>query len=443
METDLPRASMFADHRARTLAAMEPGSAMLIFSAHHRLRNADTEYPYRQRSDLYWLTGWTDPEAALLLLPGSKTPFVLFVQPKDPAQEVWTGIRPGPVGALEEYGADLAHDIGDLEERLPDLLMGCRTLYYEAMADAERDGLVRRSVARARRKARKDGPETPDAFIHPGRILHELRLRKSDAELALLREAAAITAEAHVEAMKATRPGAHEYELAALIDYTFRRRGGNGPGYESIVGGGANACILHYVTNRDPLNDGELVLVDAGCEYELYTADVTRTWPVNGSFTAPQRELYEVVLAAQLAAIDTLRPGREIREMHDAAVRSLTEGMVRLGLLEGEVDELIEADAFKRYYMHGTGHWLGIDVHDVGLYWADGASRRLEPGMVSTVEPGLYVAPDDEEAPERFRGIGIRIEDDVLVTEGEPEILTAAVPKTIEAIEALMRGDGA
>ncbi len=428
---------VFAQRRARALEALGDDGALLLFAARHHNRNADAEYRFRQHSDVLYLTGWTDPEAAVLLLPGADAPFVLFVQPKNPELEIWTGIRPGPVGAVDRFGADAAFDIAELSAKLPELLSDYRTLFYDVMADAENDALVAGALARARRAARKTRRPVPDAFVAPGRVLHPLRLHKTTEELALLREAARITAEAHLAVMRDARPGGFEYELEALLDYTFRRHGGTGAGYTSIVGGGHNACILHYIENDDSLHAGDLLLVDAGCEYGWYTADVTRTFPVDGRFTDAQRALYEVVLDAQVQAIDAVRPGRLFKEGHDTAVRVLTEGMVRLGLLDGEVDELIEREAFKRYYMHGTGHFLGLDVHDVGPFV--GEEPVLAPGMVVTVEPGLYVAPDDEDAPERFRGLGIRIEDDVLCTEHAPDVLTAAIPKTVADVEAACR----
>ncbi len=433
------RIDMFTGHRQRTLEAMSPGSAMLLFGAHHATRSNDTEYKYRQHSDVLYTTGWTWPESAVLLRPEAEQQTVFFVQPKDKEREIWTGIRPGPGGAVDTYGADEAFDYGELGERLPALLQGIHTLYYAVAEDPDRDALVMGAIRKARRTARRNGLAVPDAFLHPGRILHELRLAKSDDELAIMRRAAQITAEAHAAAMALTAPGVAEHELEAVIDYTFRRRGGTGPGYTTIVGGGANACILHYVANDQPLGDGDLVLVDAGCEYDWYTADVTRTWPVNGTFSEPQREIYQLVLDAQLAAIDKVRAGVAFNELQDAAVRVMVEGCVRLGLLSGKVDDLLADQAYKRFYMHNIGHWLGIDVHDCGAYHLDGESRPLAPGMVLTIEPGLYIAPDDEDAPERYRGIGVRIEDDVLVTDGDPDVLTGALGKTIEEIEALCR----
>lgn len=430
-----------ADHRARFLAALG-GDAALLFSPPEKLRNGDAEYRYRQSSDLLWLTGWEQPECAVLLRPGAAQPFIMFVQKKDKEREVWTGRRPGPEGAIATYGADAAFEFHELAGKLPELLQGHAQLHYAVAEDADRDRMVVRALTAARRKARRNGMAVPDAFIDPGRVLHDLRLIKSEAELALLQQASDITAAAHLRAMAITAPGVPEYVLEAEISHVFRRSGGAGPGYTTIVGGGVNATILHYIENDAPLLDGDLVCVDAGCEYQWYTADVTRTWPVNGRFSAPQRAIYEAVLEAQEAAIAASVPGATFMDVHDVATRSLTIAMVRLGLLEGDpddsacIDALIEADKHKRYYMHGTSHWLGMDVHDVGAYAADGRSRVLGAGMVLTIEPGLYIAEDDEEAPEALRGIGVRIEDDVLVTEDGNRVLTSGVPKAIDAIEA-------
>jgi Xaa-Pro aminopeptidase len=431
------------DNRRRFLEAIGEGAA-LLFGAPHHTRNGDAEFRYRQSSDVWWLTGWEDPEVAILLRPGADQPFVMFVQAKDPDMEVWTGRRPGVEGAVEHFGADAAWPYAELAERLPDLLQGYADLHYRFADDGERDQLLMGAIGKARRKARKSGLDVPDAFYDPSRVLHELRLIKQPVELDLMREASRITVEAHCAAMARTAPGVREYEIESLIDGTFRRMGGNGPGYTTIVGGGVNATILHYITNRDELRDGDLVCVDAGCEFDFYTADVTRTWPVSGTFSDAQRELYNLVLEAQEAVIALIVPGTPWKSLHDTAVRVLTIGMVRLGLLEGDaddpavIDELIATDKFRRYYMHGTGHWLGIDVHDVGAYAHKGVSRVIAPGMVMTVEPGLYIRDNDEQAPERFRGIGIRIEDDVLCTEGAPEVLTEAAPKRIDEVEALV-----
>lgn len=427
--------SRFTTRRSAYLEALGQ-SASLVFGAHHALRNGDSEYRYRQASDLLYLTGWEDPEVAALFRPGSDQPFILFVQPKDRTREVWTGIREGVEGARERYGADAAFPYSELSARLTDLIQGYASLHYPFGDDADRDRLVFSAIRASARVAARNGLAVPHHLIDARRLISELRLVKAPDEIEALRVAGRVTAEAHLAAMRLGRPGVAEYELEAEIEGIFRRRGGDGPGYTTIVGGGANACVLHYVSNRATLRDGELCLVDAGCEYGGYTADLTRTWPVSGRFTKPQRALYEVVLRAQLAAIDAVRPGRPFKGVNDAAVRALTEGMIEVGLLEGDVDELIADESFRRYYMHGSSHWLGMDVHDPGDYWVGLQSRMLAPGMVVTVEPGLYVAPDDEDAPEELRGIGIRIEDDLLVTEGAPENLTAACPKTVSELEA-------
>ena len=439
--------ALHTSHRARLLNRLQDGEALLVFASPEHLRNNDAEYRYRQHSDVLWLTGWRDPECAVLVRKGAEQPFVMFVQPRNPEREVWTGRRAGPEGARQLYGADDAFEFSELAEKLPALLQGVRTLHYRFADDAAHDRLLMGSIAKARRAARRSGLDVPVLFADPELVLHDLRLHKSEGEVALLRRAAAITGEAHVAAMAATAPGVHEYELEALIDSTFRRRGGWGAGYTTIVGGGDNATILHYIVNDAPLRSGTLVCVDAGCEVEGYTADVTRTWPVDGTFTPAQRELYQAVLDAQIAAVDACVPGTTHYEIHALTTRLLTQSMCRLGLLAGdaddpaEIDRLIEAGAQKRYFMHGTGHWLGLDVHDVGAYGGGGSSTALAPGMVLTIEPGIYVAPDDTEAPERFRGMGIRIEDDILVTDGAPENLTAAIPKTIEAVERACRGE--
>ena len=431
--------ALHREHRRRLLEKLGADAALLFGSAHH-LRNGDSEYRYRPDSDVLYLTGWEEPEVAVLLRPGAEQPFIMFVQPRDPKKEVWSGRRAGVEGAIKHFGADAAFPYSMLAEQLPGLLQGYRTLHYRFAVNAEHDQLLSAAIRSARRTAKDNGLDVPDAFIDPARTMHELRLLKSPPELALLRRAAAITDVAFRAAMRETAPGVHEFELEGIIEGTFRRQGGQGPGYSTIVGGGDNATILHYNVNRDVLRDGALVCVDAGCEYGWYTADVTRTWPVNGSFSEAQRQLYTVVLDALLAATEIARPGSTFLDIHHTATRVLTEGMVALGLLEGDVDQLIESGAQKRYYMHGTGHWLGLDVHDVGVYVSGGQSRSLEPGMVLTIEPGLYIAADDEEAPERFRGMGIRIEDDVLITSGEPEVLTAMIPRSIEAVEAAVNG---
>jgi Xaa-Pro aminopeptidase len=429
----------FSAHRASLLDALEDDEAILLFSSPTHRRNGDSDYRYRPESDVYWLTGWEDPQVAVFLRPGDK-PFTLFVQPKDPTRELWDGFRHGPAGACDVFGADQAFDYADLPSELQRLVQGVSRLHYAFARDPDNDALLTGAVARAARAGRRNGLTTPETFHHPSLLLHELRLRKSDTEIALLRKASEITAVAHRRAMAQTRPGVFEYEIEAELVQTFQQNGSTGAGYTPIVAGGNNANVLHYVRNRDPLQAGDMLLVDAGCEVSYYTADVTRTWPVDGKFTDPQRRVYEWVLKAQLAAIDQCRAGIPHSEIHYTTQRVLTEGMVDMGLLEGPVEDRIEDESFKKWFPHGTSHWLGLDVHDVGSYGRDGHSRALEPRMVLTVEPGLYIPADADEAPEEFRGIGVRIEDDVLITEGDPVVLTGGAPKSIEDVEAAMRG---
>jgi Xaa-Pro aminopeptidase len=429
----LPRPD-FEAHRRALLARLAPDEAVLLIGAPTRLRNGDAEHRYRPDADVWWLTGWPDPEVAIFLRPGA-TPLTMFVQPRDPELEVWTGRRPGPDGARERFGADQAFAFSELEAELGRLLQGVSTLHYAFAVQPEVDALLMRAVRKAAKAARRNGLSVPETFHAPSHLVHELRLHKLPDEIEIMRAAGRITAEAHLKAMQLGAPGTPEHKLDALLERQFRHEGGTGPGYTSIVAAGDNACILHYVTNDDVIGDGELVLVDAGGEVAYYTADLTRTWPANGRFSPAQRAVYEAVLRAQLAAIALCRPGTTFDEVHLAAVRELTAAMIALGLLQGELDTLIEQETYKKYYMHGTGHWLGLDVHDVGLYGRNGQSRILAPGMVLTVEPGLYIQPDDTAAPEHLRGIGVRIEDDVLITADGHEILTAGAPKDPDELE--------
>jgi len=425
----------FKLHRDRLQAELGAGEAVLLFGGPHHLRNGDAEYRYRPDSDVYWLTGWTDPQVAVFLTAESLT---LFVQKKDRERETWTGFRPGPEGAKADHGADAAFEFSEIEAELVELLTGVHTLHYAFAIDAEHDALLMSAIAKARRKARKTGASVPETFRSLSCLVHELRLIKSDDEIELLRHAARLSADAHIAAMHLAEPGMPEYAVEAEILRVFRSGGSTGAGYTSIVAGGANATVLHYVTNREALRDGDLLLIDAGCEVHHYTADITRTFPVGGRFSPAQRAVYDVVLRAQRKSIEVCRAGNRFNEVHDVAVRVLTEGMIKLGLLVGEVDELIEDESYKRYYMHGTSHWLGLDVHDVGEYGRSGKIRELAPNMVLTVEPGLYIPVDDDEAPEVYRGIGIRIEDDVRITTGDPEVLTASVPKHPDELTALL-----
>ncbi len=430
---------MYSARRQRFLDAMGPGGIALLLGARPSVRSADTHYPFRQDSDFHYLTGFDHPNAAAILRTDGGPAFTLFVEPREREAEVWTGYRPGVEGAVAEHGADEAHPIGELRERLRSLLGGAERLFHVLGRDPELDRLIAETVEGLRLRSRL-GVLPPSSVIDPRSILHEMRLVKEPAELDVMRRAADVSREAHHAAAALAHEGVFEYELEAVLDYTFRRRGARGPAYPSIVGGGANAAILHYVQNDQKLRSGELVLVDAGCELEGYASDVTRTWPVGGRYEGARRALYEVVLDAQLAALAAVRPGATLEEIHDIAVRRLVGGMLELGLVSGSLDECIAGGSWRRYYMHRTSHWLGLDVHDVGAYVADGKPRELRPGMVFTVEPGLYVAPDDEAADPRWRGIGVRIEDDVLVTPVACEILTSAIPKTPEDAEAWVRG---
>ena len=413
-------------------------SIAIIASAPEATRSNDTHYRYRQNSDFYYLTGFDEPESIAVITPGKEHKYTLFVRPRDPEREIWDGRRAGVEGAQNIHGADAAYATGDFEEKLADLLNGAKNLYYRiGNENAELDTKIVKQIARMRALGRK-GISAPQAVIDTGAILHEMRLIKSDEEIALMQRAADIAVEAHCEAMKNARPGMNEYEIEALIEYVFRRNGASGPAYNSIVGGGPNATVLHYINNDAILRDGDLLLVDAGAEYRSYASDITRTFPVNGRFTQAQRDIYDLVLETQLACIKMTRPGVSMDELKNHSIEMLTEGMVRLGLLQGETKQLIEEEKYKQFYMHGLGHFLGIDVHDAGRYYTDGESRRLEPGMVITVEPGLYIAENTENIPDKYRGIGVRIEDDVLVTADGNRVLSSKAPKQVEEIEALM-----
>jgi Xaa-Pro aminopeptidase len=427
--------SIYADRRARLCERLGPGAALLLMSPPERLRNGDAHYKYRQDSDILYLTGFAEPGAAVLVRPGHATPFVLFVRPRDPAAETWTGRRAGLEGAVNVFGAAAAFSSDDLGDKLAEIVAGAEEVHYPFGREPEQDAAVARLLGKLRAGERR-GRRAPVRLCDARLTLHEMRLFKSPEEIAILRQAAEITAEAHSAAMTTARAGGSEREIEALIDYTFRRRGGTGPGYGTIVGAGANATILHYVENSSPLARGDLLLIDAGCEVDGYTADVTRTFPIGARFSEPQRRLYEAVLETQLAAIEMVKPGATLDQIHEAVVARLTGHLVALGILSGEVPALVESGAYKPFYMHRTSHWLGMDVHDVGFYSENGAARLLAPGMVLTIEPGLYVA-EDAAAPPEFRGLGVRIEDDILVTTTGNENLTIATPKTVADLEKL------
>lgn len=427
----------YARRRRTLMKAIGKRGVAIIPAATEQTRNRDVEYRFRQDSDFWYLTGFREPDAVLVLAPGRKEgEFLLFVRPRDPERETWTGYRAGPEGAVRDYRADQAWHIEDLDARLPELLSGRDQVHCTLGEHPAFDARLTACVRRLRETSRRAG-SAPVGFTVLDETLHEQRLLKRPAELKLLRRACDVSARAHVRAMRFSRPGVYEYQLMAEIEHEFALAGME-PGYGTIVGGGVNACVLHYVENACVLRDGDLVLIDAGGELQGYTSDITRTFPVNGRFSAAQREVYEVVLAAQLAAIAEMRVGRAQSRPHAAAVKVLVEGMVALGILHGDVAEIIEAESYRRFYMHGTGHWLGLDVHDVGRYKIDGKSRPFAAGMVMTAEPGLYIPPGSEGVDERFHGIGIRIEDDVLITPGGPEVLTAGAPKRALDIEALM-----
>lgn len=431
----------FAERRRQVLEAL--GSAMLIVpSAPVATRNNDVEHEYRQNSDFYYLTGFDEPDSVLVLSPTSEQPFVLFVRPKDPEREVWDGYRAGVAGAVRDFGADVAHPIVELSAKLPELMRNVNRLYYHLGHDPDSDRVVLEAVRQTRRRCRNGGT-WPTELVDSDVVLHELRLTKSESEVALMRQAAAITCDAHRLAMAACKPGAYEYEIEGLLRKVFRERGAERPAYSPIVGSGPNATILHHRRNDRQMQDGELLLIDAGCEYMYYAADVTRTFPVNGTFNAAQRAVYEVVLAAQLASIAATREGATLDDIHMASVRVISAGLVELGLIEGPVDRAIDEQRYKPYYMHRTSHYLGMDVHDVGPYYVGEKPRKLTPGVVITVEPGIYIANSAAKVPDEFRGIGIRIEDDVRVTADGNEVLTAAAPKTIDEIEQACRASAA
>ena len=426
------RRQRFSQHLGDA-AALIPGARMVT-------RNADNDYPFRQNSDFAYLTGFPEPDAVALILHAVTPQYILFVRPRDRSAETWTGKRFGVEGACEFFGADQAYPISELSQRLPQLLVGIERLAYRFGQNDHFDRIIFEALQQARTLTRRGGL-TPEIFLDPSNIVHEMRLHKSPHELQTLRAAAAITAQGFDLAMRNTRVGMMEYELQADLEGTYRRLGAQDIAYPSIVAAGANATILHYNTNRERLADGDLVLIDSGCELDNYASDVTRTWPINGTFSAEQRALYEIVLAAQNAAFAELRIGRPFDAYHHAAVRVLTEGLCDLGLIHGSLDTLIETEQYKSFYMHRTGHWLGLDVHDAGKYTKDTTYRALEAGMVLTVEPGLYISPDLD-VPEHFKGIGIRIEDDVHITADQPENLTAAIPKQVPELEAILQQEG-
>jgi Xaa-Pro aminopeptidase len=428
----------FARRRKNFMALMEPNSIAIIPSARAQVRSRDTEYPFRQDSDFYYLTGFIESDAVLVLLPGRRHgQFVLFCRERDPALEMWHGRRMGPEGVCDKLGADDAFPIGDIDDILPGLIEGRERVYYSMGRSSDFDQQIMGWVNSIRARE-SSGAVPPGEFTDLDHMLHELRLYKTAAEIRLMKRAAKISTLAHARAMQACRPGIFEYQLESELQHEFVAGGARYPAYSRIVGGGANACVMHYIENDCKLRDGDLVLIDAGCELQYYASDVSRTFPVSGKFNTQQRKLYELVLQAQHAALAQIRPGNHWNQPHDASVRVITEGLVSLGLLKGRASTLIKTGAYRDFYMHRVGHWLGLDVHDVGDYRVDDEWRLLEPGMVMTVEPGIYVAPDNRKVAKKWRGIGIRIEDDVVVTEQGCEVISTGGPKTVEEIEAFM-----
>ncbi|MCY4456224.1 MAG: aminopeptidase P N-terminal domain-containing protein [Chloroflexi bacterium] len=437
MTSDAFPAETFARRRSRLMRRLRAGSAAIFAAGHDSLRNGDVEHPFRQPSSFYYLTGFDEPDAVAVLRPGHDEPFVLFVRPHDPAMAVWVGARLGVDGAVDELGADAAYPIEELEQRLPQLLAGAGTVYYSLGSDERVERLFSRVVAQ-RRAAAQGGARPIEAIMDPAPLVAEQRVIKSRDEVVALQRAIDITGAGLEAAMRATRPGMHEYEVQAILEAEYRRLGSPRDGFPSIVAAGANACTLHYTANRAEMARNELLLVDTGAEVDFYGADVTRTSPVDGRFRAAARDVYELVLEAQEQATELIRPGVRFHDVHDKAAEVLTQGLLDLGVLSGDLSSLIEQRAFAPFFMHGTSHWLGMDVHDVGRYREGEESVELRPGMVLTVEPGLYFAPGIRGVPRRLRGIGVRIEDDVLVTRDGYRVLSGAIPKQPDDLEAIV-----
>ncbi|HET7275796.1 MAG TPA: aminopeptidase P N-terminal domain-containing protein [Longimicrobiaceae bacterium] len=425
------------ERRARLIARVGEG-VVILNSAPELTSGGDTEIPYRQDADLYYLTGFQEPGTVAVLSNDEDGPgFTLFVRPRDPAREAWSGPRAGVDGAVDEFGADAAFPIDELDQHLPDLVRPADKIFYSLGLDAAMDDRVTGLIAAARAARPRTG-QGPSGIEDLDPILSAMRRTKDAVELTSMRRSAEVAVAAHRATMAAARPGMGEWELEAVLEYNFRAMGATGPAFPSIVGAGENATVLHYTANNRRINDGDLVLVDAGADLGMYCSDLTRTFPISGRFSSAQRELYAIVLAAEEAAIGVVQPGAAFAGIHQAAVRVLVEGLLTLGILEGSLDELIESGDYRRYYPHRTSHWLGLNVHDVGMYREGGESVLLEPGMVLTVEPGLYIPADAEDIDKEYLGIGIRIEDDVVVTADGHEILTRGVPVAVDEIEALV-----
>jgi Xaa-Pro aminopeptidase len=437
---------MLKPQLAEFMRRMDHGSVAIIPAAREAVRSHDTHYRFRQNSDFFYLTGFEEPDAIAVIAPAKEQKYTLFVRPRDLEQEIWNGYRAGVEGAKADYRADDAFPVSEFDAKVLEILNGAKHLYYAfGNGNPELDEKIIGQLTLMRESNRKPY-EPPRTIIDPSTIVHEMRVLKSAAEVEIMQRAADIAAEAHVEAMKSVRPGMKEFEVEAMIESIFRHHGSAAPAYNSIVGAGGNATVLHYINNTATLRDGDLLLVDAGAEYQGYASDITRTFPINGRFTESQRDIYDLVLETQMSCIDMVRPGVRLEDLKTHSVEMLTAGMVRLGLLNGDPKKLIEDKKYMQFYMHNLGHFLGIDVHDAGRYYFDGESRPAEPGMVMTIEPGVYISPDTTNIPEEFNqdvpgkylGIGVRIEDDVLVTENGARVLTGKVPKDPAEIEALM-----
>ena len=427
----------FVRRRKQLMRMMGHGGIAIMPAAPVKLRNRDVEHDYRQESDFHYLTGFPEPEAVMVLIPGRKqAEYILFCRERDPLRETWDGARAGQDGAIADFGADDAFPIGDIDEILPGLIEQCERVYYTLGIHQEFDQQVVGWVQQLRSQVNR-GTHTPQEFVALDHLLHDMRLYKSRAEISAMRKSARIAARAHERAISACRPGMYEYEIHADLIHEFKRHG-SVPSYAPIVGSGPNSCVLHYNKNDRLMQDGEMLLVDAGCEVDCYASDITRTYPVNGRFSKEQREIYEVVLRAQHAAIDKVRPGNHWNDPHDAAVRAITAGLRDLGLLKGPLTKLIKDGAYSRFFMHRTGHWIGLDVHDVGDYKVGDEWRVLEPGMVLTIEPGVYIASGSKGVAKKWWNIGVRIEDDVLVTKDGHDVLSAGAIKEVAEIEKLM-----
>ena len=423
------------------IEAIGKDAVAVIPASHEQTRSYDTEFKFHQDPDFYYLTGFPEPDAIAVIDPSNKkNPYTLFVRPRDAKMETWYGRREGTEGAMKNYAADKSLPIEKFESELAKILNGHEKLYYRFGVDQKLDQQILQYLS-AQRFRRLKTAYPPHTIVDPTVLIHEMRLHKTDEEIELMQKSADIAAEAHILAMKKTRPGMNEYQVEAIVENYFRDNGAAGVAYNSIVGGGANATILHYVENNAPLRDGDLLLIDAGAQYKGYASDITRTFPINGRFTKPQRDVYDIVLDVEIACLEATKTGTTIKERQKLSIEMLTEGMKQLGLLKGKTKDLIKKKAYEKYYMHGVGHYLGLDTHDAGRYFTDHQakdSRPFAPGMVLTVEPGIYVPPEDKSAPAKYRGIGVRIEDDVLVTETGNVNLTANCPKQAEEIEEIM-----